>query len=151
MTDLTTTPTSTTTADALAALGTAATSTTPPDGVTNATPKYASASATGMDKDGFLKILVEQMRHQDPNQPGDSQQYVTQLTQYSILEQLTNLNTAVDGQRAVDLIGRTVSWQPAGKAKQSGTVESVQESAKGTTLTVSGIPAVDPADVVEVR
>ena len=70
----------------------------------------------GLDKDAFLKILVEQMRHQDPSQPGDSSAYIQQMTQYSMLEQLNNISTAIQGQKAdaanttaLNLVGHTVT------------------------------------------
>lgn len=38
------------------------------------------------DKDMFLKLLVAQLRHQDPLQPQDGIQFVTQLAQFTALE-----------------------------------------------------------------
>jgi flagellar basal-body rod modification protein FlgD len=43
----------------------------------------------------FLKILVAQLQHQDPTSPTDPTQFVTQLTQYSALEQLIAINKGV--------------------------------------------------------
>lgn len=44
------------------------------------------------DKDLFLKLLVAQMQNQDPLNPQDPTQYVTQLAQFNTLEQMQNLN-----------------------------------------------------------
>jgi flagellar basal-body rod modification protein FlgD len=41
----------------------------------------------------FLTLLVSQLQYQDPLQPVDSTQFVTQLTGYSQLEQLINIDT----------------------------------------------------------
>lgn len=46
-------------------------------------------------KDTFLKLLVAQLKNQDPTNPTDSTQFVGQLTQYSELEQLIGINTGV--------------------------------------------------------
>lgn len=46
----------------------------------------------GADKDTFLKLLVAQMKNQDPLQPQDSAQFMAQLAQFSSLEQLTGIN-----------------------------------------------------------
>lgn len=46
----------------------------------------------GADQQMFLKLLVAQMKNQDPLQPQDSTQYMTQLAQFSSLEQLTGIN-----------------------------------------------------------
>src|SRR3990170_3577543 len=93
-----TTPTSTTAppastfgSEAAAQQSAAAASATGASG-TQAAASVSGANGFGMDKDAFLRILVEQLRHQDPSQPGDSQQYIEQMTQFSILEQMTNLS-----------------------------------------------------------
>lgn len=44
------------------------------------------------DKNLFLKLLVAQMRQQDPMNPQDPTQYITQLAQFNTLEQMQNLN-----------------------------------------------------------
>jgi flagellar basal-body rod modification protein FlgD len=44
-------------------------------------------------EDTFLTLLVSQLQYQDPLQPVDSTQFVTQLTGYSQLEQLINIDT----------------------------------------------------------
>lgn len=43
----------------------------------------------------FLTLLVTQLKNQDPLSPTDSTQFVSQLAQFSSLEQLTNINTNV--------------------------------------------------------
>ena len=46
-------------------------------------------------KDTFLKLLVAQIKNQDPTSPTDSTQFVGQLTQYSELEQLIGIRTGI--------------------------------------------------------
>ena len=43
-------------------------------------------------KDLFLKLLVAQMKNQDPFNPQDPTQYVTQLSQFTTMEQKMDLN-----------------------------------------------------------
>ena len=45
-----------------------------------------------MDKDDFLKIMVTQMKNQDPMSPMKADQFATQLAQFTSVEQLQNLN-----------------------------------------------------------
>jgi flagellar basal-body rod modification protein FlgD len=68
------------------------------------TPQYfagASNSTTStapkqdLDKDAFLKLLVEQLKHQDPTTPMDGKDLAAQLAQFTSVEQLTQLNTNV--------------------------------------------------------
>jgi flagellar basal-body rod modification protein FlgD len=138
--------------------------TTPGTPATIGTEATATAKATkspggfGMDKDAFLKILVEQLRHQDPSQPGDSQQYIQQMTQYSMLEQLTNISEAVQTQHsdgaantAMGLVGRTVTWTDDKKVEHSGVVDKVDFDESGATLTVGGTAGVELRSITEVR
>lgn len=56
--------------------------------------------ATGSDalgKDDFLKLMMTQLTHQDPLNPLDSEGMVQQLTQMGALEQLTNINSNLEG------------------------------------------------------
>jgi len=48
-----------------------------------------------MDENAFMKLLVAQLGHQDPMNPMDSSQMASQLAQFTSVEQLTQLNTAM--------------------------------------------------------
>lgn len=48
------------------------------------------------DKNLFLELLVSQMKYQDPMNPQDPTQYVTQLSQFSMLEQSVSLNDRME-------------------------------------------------------
>ena len=45
-----------------------------------------------------MQLLIAQMTHQDPTAPADSTQMAAQLAQFSSLEQLTKINTTLQGQ-----------------------------------------------------
>jgi len=64
--------------------------------VTDGTAATKKSSADALtSKDTFLKLLVAQIKNQDPTNPTDSTQFVGQLTQYSELEQLIGINGSV--------------------------------------------------------
>ena len=67
---------------------------------TTTTTSNASSSSdlTGvtMDKEDFLKLLTTQLQYQNPLDPQDPSEFVAQLSQFSSLEQLINLNTKMD-------------------------------------------------------
>lgn len=44
------------------------------------------------DKDMFLNLMLQQMKNQDPTQPMENQEWLSQLAQYSSLEQMTQMN-----------------------------------------------------------
>ncbi len=52
---------------------------------------------TAMGKDDFLMLMVAQLENQDPMNPQDSTEFTAQLAQFSSLEQLTNINTSLEG------------------------------------------------------
>jgi flagellar basal-body rod modification protein FlgD len=61
-------------------------------------------SNSTMAKDEFLKLLVEQLKHQDPMSPMNSQDFASQLAQFSSLEQLTNMSGMMEESMQVDLM-----------------------------------------------
>ncbi|HBH3633418.1 TPA: flagellar biosynthesis protein FlgD, partial [Clostridioides difficile] len=48
------------------------------------------------DKDLFMKILVAQMGNQDPMNPQDPTEYVSQLAQFATLEKMSAMNEKLD-------------------------------------------------------
>lgn len=58
------------------------------------------------DKNMFVKLLAAQLSNQDPSNPTDSTQYVSQMAQFSALEQMTNLNGTMAYMGATNMIGK---------------------------------------------
>ena len=111
-----------------------------------------------LDKNGFLKLLTEQLRNQDPSSSNDPTQYFTQISQMTMVEQLTNLATLATAEaqqaaagRAEGLLGRTVTYKNADGNPVSGVVERVDLSGKSPVLTVGGVDGIDPSKLQEVR
>jgi flagellar basal-body rod modification protein FlgD len=97
---------------------------------------YSGAAAqkpkNELDKDAFLKLLVTQLRYQDPTAPMDSSAFMAQTSQLTSVEKLTELATtsrsAFDVQQRLGsaaLIGRQVSWTAEDGSTSSGTVSAV--------------------------
>ncbi|MBI4084238.1 MAG: flagellar hook assembly protein FlgD [Candidatus Lambdaproteobacteria bacterium] len=63
----------------------------------NATQKREAAPSDKLGKHDFLNLMMTQLKHQDPLKPMDSQGMMQQLSQLGALEQLTNMNTTLDG------------------------------------------------------
>jgi len=74
-----------------------------------------------LGKDAFMRILVTQMKNQNPLEPLKDTEFIGQMAQFSSLEQLTNLNQAMNqfvglqGKQSLtehaDLLGNTVYWE----------------------------------------
>jgi flagellar basal-body rod modification protein FlgD len=117
---------------------------------TTDTPASAAASATApaLGQDAFLKLLMAQLQNQDPLQPTDGTEFVTQLAQFSQVEQsvaqsttLGNIATQLQGlsnANASDLVGKTVTVSGSGMQWN------------GTFATSANVTLAGPAQQVQV-
>ena len=133
----------------------------PVSDVTGAGTLDASVAQTSMNsqlgRDAFLKLLVTQMRLQDPTHTMEDKEFIAQLAQFSSLEQITNLSSEIRSlavgsaaTQAVSLIGRTVEvLDPASGDTLTGRVESVRFVDGSPLLVVDGSD-VSPSYVVSV-
>jgi len=127
-----------------AASATSAT-TTPAAGATPTNP-------SGMlGQNDFLKLMIAQLQAQNPLEPGNSNEYINELAQFTQVEQMTNMASANELSGAVQLIGRKVSYNGTAGALVTGTVESVQSTATGTTVTVEGTSGVTLSSITDVE
>jgi len=90
-----------------------------------------------MGKDVFMKLLVAQMRYQDPGNPVDSSQMMSQTATFSQvekLEQLVNQNASMlvlqESATAGALVGRTATYTDTTGAAKTGVVTAVQLASK---------------------
>ncbi len=91
----------------------------PVSSATNTGTQSASAAAADkatLDYDTFLKLLVAEMQNQDPTEPMDSTEYISQLASFSNVEQTIQTNARLEDllksssiAQAGSLIGRSVS------------------------------------------
>src|SRR3954453_19284784 len=111
-----------------------------------ATPSQLDRSdGKGLGQDAFLKLLMAQMQNQDPMAPTDSSQMMSQMAQFTSVEQLTKLTTGItalqlgqDFTGSGALIGKSVTYRGADGKEAAGIVSSVRPDPKGSVLTVNG-------------
>lgn len=129
--------------------------------VSAATP--ATDAAFGLDFQSLLKIILTQLTYQDPLKPVDNFQFVSQLAQFSQLQQsqtlndqITSLLSAQAATQATGLLGRTVDLATNGGTTISGKVTAVSFSSGQPRVTIETadgqtIGGISIADVSQVR
>jgi flagellar basal-body rod modification protein FlgD len=68
----------------------------PVGGVQLIETQLADATSSTVEKDEFLKLLITQLQNQDPLEPMNNAEFVSQVTQFSSLEQLISIREAVE-------------------------------------------------------
>jgi flagellar basal-body rod modification protein FlgD len=91
----------------------------------------SKAAAKTLGKDDFLKMLLAQLKNQDPLKPLDGTEFAVQLAQFSSLEQLNNMNTELKNlglyqmtqgnAQAVSLIGKEITAAQSGNFRVEDT------------------------------
>jgi flagellar basal-body rod modification protein FlgD len=83
--------------------------------VAGATPAPGDTSPSTLDYSAFLRLLIAEMKNQDPTKPMDSAQFVAQLASFSGVEQAVKTNAKLDAMmgafaltQAEGFIGRTI-------------------------------------------
>ncbi len=61
-------------------------------------------SGNGLGKDDFFRLLIEQLKNQDPLEPMKNQEFAAQLAQFSSLEKLDNINSNIEQGTQIDLV-----------------------------------------------
>ncbi len=116
--------------------------TVPPVSSTPTATETAAKSSVGdLDYNAFLKLLIAQLKNQDPTKPMDSTAFVAQLATFSQVEQSVASNTKLDSLLTASaltigdaVIGRTIT---SSDGTVSGTVASVKITSDGPIATLA--------------
>lgn len=105
----------------------------------------ATTGSNQLDSNAFLKLLVAQLKYQDPEKPTDSSQFMAQQAQLTSLEKMTALadtsRSAFEAQQklsAASLVGRSVSWKATDGSTSTGQVTAANIAGDTPTLSVNG-------------
>jgi len=108
-------------------------STTITNGLENIVGKSSTSTATTtkvIGKDDFMKLLLAQLKNQNPLNPMDGTDFAAQLAQFSSLEQLSNLNT--------ELKTQGLNQMTLGYAQSANMIGKVIAAQNGNTITADG-------------
>ena len=113
----------------------------------------AGLSKAALGQEQFLKLLIEQLKNQDPLNPMDSTDFTAQLAQFSSLEQLFGINKNLAAMQdysattnrlsALDMIGKQVTFSGSGTVSLGEEVGSVPlkfdlaDNANQVTVTIT--------------
>ena len=124
----------------------------------NAAKTTKDAEKAGLNYDSFLQLLIAQMKNQDPTDPMDASEQMSQLASFSQVEQTIQTNTKLDTLLASSSLTQASSYvgkyMESADGKVKGTIESVKvysdgiiatTTAGGNILVQAGITIADKA------
>ena len=120
-----------------------------------ATGTTETKSKTAVDYESFLKLLVAEMKNQDPTKPMESTDFVAQLATFSQVEQSVQSNSKLDQilqstalSQAGSLIGREIT---SADGKTSGIIAEVKIKSGGVIAVLEGGKEVTVGNGVVIR
>jgi flagellar basal-body rod modification protein FlgD len=112
-------------------------------------------SKTAVDYESFLKLLVAEMKNQDPTKPMESTDFVAQLATFSQVEQSVQSNSKLDQilqstalSQAGSLIGREIT---SADGKTTGIIAEVKIKSGGVVAVLEGGKEITVGDGVVIR
>lgn len=135
----------------------------PVSGVSNTGSTSTVSLSQGQDiaeqKEMFLKLLVAQLKNQDPSSPMDQKDMMAQMAQFTSVEQLSNMSKNLEAMQtnatftqSVGLIGKSVDYINAdGGITEGGNVTAVSTAGSHIELVLDNGTKVLPSNVVMVR
>ena len=95
-------------------------------GTASTTDASTTKANNELGKDDFLQLLVTQLQHQDPLAPMEDKEFIAQMAQFTSLEQMKNMNNAVQITQATSYIGKQVTWADSQGTEQTGIVTAIR-------------------------
>lgn len=111
----------------------------------------------GLGQDAFFKILITQLQNQDPLNPMEDREFVSQMAEFSSLEKTEKLYSLLEDKlssnQVIDnsnLIGREITANVEG-IEMSGTVEAVKSSNDNVLAVLDTGSEIDINNITQVK
>lgn len=119
--------------------------------------KQQIVSKGSLEEADFLKLLITQLKTQDPTKPIEDREFITQMAQFTSLKQMNQLTENMKNlikefsfTKALGLVNKVVYWSDDFGNTFSGIVESIRVKEGRTFLIVDG-KEISPETVSEVK
>ncbi len=118
------------------------------------TSSAGSAMAGSLNEGDFLNLMMDQMKNQDPLNPSDPTQYMSELASFSSLDEQIQIQESSSqsasnqaASSALQMLGQNVNYTDSNGNAGSGTVTSVDFTSSGPTLTVGGTSGISLSEI----
>ena len=108
-----------------------------------------TGTASLLQPNTFLSLLVDELKYQDPLDPTDSSDFMNQIAELSQVEQLQTVSSSSQISEAAALMGQSVTGDDTSGNVVTGTVTGVTNGTNGPTLDVDG-DSVDLSSVEQI-
>jgi flagellar basal-body rod modification protein FlgD len=115
----------------------------------------ASAGVSGdLNEGDFLDLMMDQLKNQNPLNPADPTQYMSELASFSSLDEEMQIQESSSesasnqaASSALSMLGQNVSYTDSDGVASSGTVTSVDFTSSGPTLTIGGESGISLSEI----
>ena len=114
---------------------------------------FIYSGSYGLSTDDFMNLFLSELQNQDPTQPVDNSQMLTQLSQMSNIQTMQGIQTALQGSQlsgAANLIGKNVTGLDVNGASVDGVVTNVTQSNDAGLVLKVGEQYIKPDAIVTV-
>jgi flagellar basal-body rod modification protein FlgD len=116
----------------------------------------SSSASVGSDlnEGDFLDLMMDQLKNQNPLNPADPTQYMSELASFSSLDEEMQIQSSSSesasnqaASSALSMLGQNVSYTDSNGNTASGTVSSIDFTSSGPTLTVGGTSGISLSEI----
>ncbi len=98
-----------------------------------------TSDPTTLDSTDFMDLMITQLQNQNPMEPMENTEYISQMAEFSALEQMQSMNTSINTMYAFGLMGKEVTVNNSDGTLTTGIVESVSMQNGSNFIEIEGV------------